>query len=180
MSKRKKIIILILVLLNLYFWSVIGYSKLSYNTYKPKEYEYTQLYNPQVNITLDKSSARKLISKLVKTPHTYKEKQIDGYGRSIILYRKVEINTNLDIEDYVITYTHELMHIKYCTENETWVSYKTFKTLYESENAELKYIALNYANKVLSGYWQGTEYDCGYYILKYLNNKGELYANNVG
>lgn len=171
MIKRKRIIIIILIVLNLYFWGIIGYSKLSYNNYKPKPYEYTQLYNPQVNITLDKSSARKLISKVVKTPHFYKEKQIDDYGRSIILYRKVEINTDLSIEDYVITYTHELTHLKYCTLNETWVSYKTFKTLYESGNAELRYIALNYANEVLRGNWQGTEYDCGYYILKYLKGR---------
>lgn len=174
MSKRKIIIIIILIVLNVYFWGILGYSKLSYMNYKPKEYEYTQLYNPQVNITLDKSSAKKLINKLVKTPHFYKEKQIDDYGRSVILYRKVEINTNLPIEDYVITYTHELTHLKYCTENETWVSYTTFKTLYESGNDELRYIALNYANEVLRGCWQGTDYDCGYYILKYLINKGEL------
>ena len=168
LSKRKIIIIIILIVLNVYFWCIIGHLKLSYKNYKPKEYEHSQFYNPQVNISLDKTSARKLIKKLVKTPHTYKEKQIDGYGRSIILFRKVEININLGIEDYVITYTHELTHLKYLTENETWVSYKTFKTLYESGNTELKYIALNYANKVLQGNWQGTEYDCGYYILKYL------------
>lgn len=168
MSKRKTIIIIILIVLNVYFWGVLGCSKLSYKNYKPKPYEYTQLYNTQVNITLNKMSARKLISKLVKTPHTYKEKQIDGYGRSVILFRKVEINTNLSIEDYIVTYTHELTHLKYCTLNETWVSYKTFKTLYESGNAELRYVALNYANEVLSGSWQGTDYDCGYYILKYL------------
>lgn len=174
MSKRKIIIIIILIVLNVYFWGMIGYSKLSYKNYKPKPYEYTQLYNPQVNITLDKSSAKKIINKLVKTPHIYKEKSFDGYGRSIILFRKVEINTNLSIEDYIVTYTHELTHIKYCTENETWVSYKTFKTLYESGNAELRYIALNYANEVLRGEWKGTGYDCGYYILKYLTNKGEL------
>lgn len=169
MSKRKKIIIIILIVLNVYFWGILGHSKLSYRTYKPKPYEYTQLYNPQVNIKLDKSSARKLIKKLVKTPHFYKEKEIDGYGRSVILFRKVEINTNLNIEDYVVTYTHELTHLKYCTLNETWVSYKTFKILYESGNVELRYIALNYANEVIQGNWQGTDYDCGYYMLKYLN-----------
>lgn len=174
MSKRKIIIIIILIVLNVYFWGILAYSKLSYRNYKPKPYEYTQLYNAQVNITLNKSSAKKLISKIVKTPHTYKEKQIDGYGRSVILYRKVEINTNLPIEDYVITYTHELTHLKYCTLNETWVSYKTFKTLYESGNAELRYVALNYANEVLAGGYEGTDYDCGWYILKYLINKGEL------
>lgn len=171
LSKRKIIIVIILIILNICFWGILCYSKVSYRTYKPKLYEYTQVYNPQVNVTLNKSSVKKLISKLVKTPHTYKEKQIDGYGRSVILFRKVEINVDLDVEDYVVTYTHELTHLKYLTENETWVSYKTFKTLYESGNAELRYIALNYANNVLRGYWQGTEYDCGYYLLNYFRGK---------
>lgn len=174
MSKRKIIIILILALLNAYFWGIVGYSKLSYNSYKPKPYEYTYIKVQPIEETLTKESAKKLIKKLYNTPHIYKEKSFDGFGRSIILYRKVEINKDLKLNDYIITYAHELTHIKYCTENETWASYKTFKTLYESGNAELRYIALNYANEVLSGCWQGTDYDCGYYILKYLINKGEL------
>lgn len=169
MSKRKIIIITILIVLNVYFWSVIGYSKLSYNTYKPKPYEQTRLEVIQNDTVLTKADVKELIASIYNTPHFYKEKDLNQMGRSIILFRKVEIDKDLSVYDYTITYTHELTHIKYCTENETWVSYQTFKTLYESGNAELRYIALNYANKVLNGYWQGTEYDCGYYILKYLN-----------
>lgn len=171
MNKRNKIIIYIfvaLIILNIILWGMVGYSNLSYKSYKPKSYIYQNIDLQEIEQTLTKQSAKELIKRLYNTPHFYKEKELKQAGRSIIFIRKVEINKNLSLNDYIITYAHELTHIKYVTVNETFVSYKAFKTLYESGNEELRYHSMVYASEVLSGIWAGTDYDCGYYILKYL------------
>ena len=169
----KKIIIIILIILNIIFIANNMYIKVSYSKYKVKEYPRIILNIPEINIKLTKNEAKKLIKTKYKTFHFYKEKNLNNAnGRSIILLRIIEINKNLDILTYIITYTHELTHIKYNTANETFVSYKTFIMLYESGNADFKYCALKYAQEILIGAWSGTDYDCGYYIYKYLQKEG--------
>lgn len=127
-------------------------------------------------LTLTKQTARTTIAKLFNTPHIYREKDLPPQenGRSKIMWRIVEIDKNLDVHTYIVTYTHELCHVRYQVGNETYTAYMTFVRLYESNNAELQYHALVYAQDVISGDYSGTEYDCGYYILEYL--KGANYA----
>ena len=127
-------------------------------------------------LTLTKQTARTTIANLFNTPHIYREKDLPAQenGRSKIMWRIVEINKNLDVHTYIVTYTHELCHVRYQVGNETYTAYMTFVRLYESNNAELQYHALVYAQDVISGDYSGTEYDCGYYILEYL--KGANYA----
>lgn len=64
---------------------------------------------------------------------------------------------------------HEMTHLKYVTKNETWTNFKTWQTLYESNNKVLKQRA-EYAIKEYcqNGYLKNTEYDISYYIVKYL------------
>ena len=123
--------------------------------------------------TLTKQTAHITIAKLFNTPHLYLERNLplNQNGRSRILWRVIEINKNIDIHTYIITYAHELCHVRYQVGNETYTAYMTFVRLYESDNHELCYHALLYANDVISGCYDGTQYDCGYYILDYL--KGE-------
>ena len=127
-------------------------------------------------LTLTKQTARTTIANLFNTPHIYREKDLPAQenGRSKIMWRIVEIDKNLDVHTYIVTYTHELCHVRYQVGNETYTAYMTFVRLYESNNAELQYHALVYAQDVISGDYSGTEYDCGYYILEYL--KGANYA----
>lgn len=129
---------------------------------------------PQLILT--KQTARTTIANLFNTPHIYREKDLPPQenGRSKIMWRIVEIDKNLDVHTYIVTYTHELCHVRYQVGNETYTAYMTFVRLYESNNAELQYHALVYAQDVISGDYSGTEYDCGYYILEYL--KGVNYA----
>lgn len=124
-------------------------------------------------LTLTKQTARTTIANLFNTPHIYFEKDLppQDNGISIIMWRVVQIDKDLDVHTYIITYTHELCHIRYQVGNETYVAYMTFVRLYESDNHELRYHALLYANDVISGCYDDTQYDCGYYILDYL--KGE-------
>lgn len=142
---------------------------------KPYTTQYITIQNkPQ--LTLTKESACTTIAELLDTPHIYLEKDLQAQenGRSRILWRVIEINKNIDIHTYIITYTHELCHVRYQVSNETYTAYMTFVRLYESGNAELRYHALVYAQDVIGGGYNGTAYDCGYYILEYL--KGANYG----
>lgn len=127
-------------------------------------------------LTLTKQTARTIIAELFNTPHIYLERGLPSNqdGRSRIMWRVIEIEKNLDIHTYIITYAHELCHIRYQVGNETYTAYMTFVRLYESGNTELRYHALVYAQDVIGGGYSGTTYDCGYYILEYL--KGVNYG----
>ena len=136
--------------------------------------QHIQVLTPPTPPTITtKQIARTTISQLFDTPHIYCEKNLPQgqNGRSMILWRLIQIDNQLDLHTYIITYAHELCHIRYQVGNETYVAYMTFVRLYESDNHELRYHALLYANDVISGCYDDTQYDCGYYILDYL--KGE-------
>ena len=142
-----------------------------------KEYEVLDL--SQCNIpenlaeTVNKQELKIKIQKLFNEPHSYKEIESEQLGETFTnaFLRKVAIKKDLDNEWYVITYTHELCHIKYWTQNDTYVSYKTFVILYESGDYIFKNVAERDAYRVLSGYWKGTDYDAGYYIQNYLRER---------
>ena len=143
-------------------------NQLEVKTYKP-----TYITIPPVEQTLTKDTANDLINDLFNTPHIYIESDLanTNIGVATPMYRVVQIQKGLNLHNYIISYAHELTHVKYQVGNETYTAYQTFVLLYESGNAELRYHALVYANDVLSGGYVGTNYDVGYYILKYL--KGE-------
>lgn len=171
MQKWKTIVIIVLSVLLVISTSLISWIKLSHN-WKPKPYERIELEQPaDIAKNVRKSDVKHLVDKLVNTPHFYTEKgkRMQNWGYSQIMFRRVVINSYLEGEDYVITYTHELVHLKYWCENETYTSFKTFVALYESGNEILRNVAERYAYSVITlGEFDGTEYDCGYYILEYL------------
>ena len=177
MSKTESIIknIIIILLIVMLFLAIYPIWHIRFSSIlKVKEYEPTRLVVTPTTQTLDKKTAKKLISDLYKTPHIYIEKDIKGEydGKAIPQFRVVVVDEGISLHAYIIAYTHELTHVKYQVGNETFTAYKTFITLYESGNAELKYHAMVYANDVLSGSYGRGEYDCGYYILKYLKQGG--------
>ena len=122
----------------------------------------------------NKEEVRKLLVGLYNTPHFYFERYIgnaDGMAR--IWLRMVVIDPDVIPEMYGYVLAHELTHLKYRVGNESWVSFEAFKTLYKSGNEVLKNSALYYADKVMSGWYDGA-YNIGYYILEYLEAQNAL------
>lgn len=174
-KKSKKIPILIFVILLELIAIVVLISRFyfvfAYNDLEVKSYEPVQLQFKQMNYTITKTEAKELVANLFNTEHIYIEtNDIDenDAANSNIARREVRIRPDLDLVEYVISYTHELVHIKYELYDETNTAYKTFVKLYESGHEELKNISLVYAQSIMEGCYKETEYDCGYYILQYL------------
>lgn len=173
--KRAKVIIKgwIISLLVVMIAGVVGnivYIIKSHDDFKPKAY-YCTITIEEVEL-LEKWEYKGLITELFDTPHIYvegnlKKQSLDGYARPLI--RLVKIEADLCNYSYAYTLAHELVHVKYQTGNETWTSYKSFIILYESGSSALRHIALLYAQDQLGGLYEGTEYDCSYYIADYLN-----------
>lgn len=101
----------------------------------------------------------------------YKDLKYGVAGVSYIMLKLVYIDTNLSLEDYAITLTHELVHINFFTVNERFTTFKTFQILYESGNEYFKNVALAYADSDIKGYMP-FEYSCGGYIEDYLKGDG--------
>lgn len=162
----KKVIIIILLIL---IGSVIAQNIYIYNSHKleVKPYKQTIIYVPDKEIDLTRKQCKKLVDDLYKTPHFTIETN-SNTGSPVFIPPIAFINKNLNNREYIIYYAHELTHLKYQTANETFVTYITFKTLYESDNEILHYCGEFYGACILSGEASGTEYDCGYYILEYL------------
>jgi len=91
------------------------------------------------------------------------------YGQSIVPINLVLLDDSLNCVQTIQTLTHELCHIKYYTNNETYTEYMTFVELYESDNIYLKNAAewMIYEHLALQGH-VNTAYDISYYIAEYL------------
>lgn len=108
--------------------------------------------------------------------YIYSEGQARNGGISIALIRYIRVDAeNLDIENYCYTLCHEICHIKYFTGNEIYTNFMTFKTLYESENGELKKIGAIFGIYVLNGMFNH-DYDCSYLIIEYIMNNFGIFA----
>ena len=97
---------------------------------------------------------------------------VRGKTYMFLVWNVVQVQEDLDIEDFTRTLAHELMHIKLFSADERYVEFHTFKLLYESNDPDLKKIAINIANENLD-YAVHPSYDCGYYIQEYLKEVGE-------
>lgn len=91
----------------------------------------------------------------------------DIIGCAYIIPKIVVIHDDLSMEDFVITLTHELIHITHITTNERYTSFQTFKILYESDNDYFKNVALYFAHLQVKNYYS-YDYDCSGYIVDYL------------
>jgi hypothetical protein len=79
------------------------------------------------------------------------------------------LDNELNSTQTIQTLAHELCHIKYYTNNETYTEYMTFIELYQSDNVYLKNAAewMIYEHLVVQAHY-GTAYDISYYIAEYL------------
>lgn len=169
------IIILLMGVVSLTLFQV--YYIFNHNNLEVKPYEKVNLNTPKMEYTLTKSEIKKLVADLYDTPHIYIERdnfKDERLGHSSIILRTTEIKKGLDLAEYATTYAHELAHVKYQVVDETFTEFKAFVTLYESGNAELQNMALRHIQATIYGGYDGTEYDCGYYVIEYLKEKGVL------
>lgn len=105
--------------------------------------------------------------------YSYKEGDYSKAGYANAFYRTIKVYKDLNVEDYCIVLCHEMCHIKYFTANEIYTQFMAFKSLYESDNEELKQAGTWLGIYVLNGD-RPANYDCSYYIVEYLRNCGQI------
>ena len=137
------------------------------NQYYKTEFEPDNLSHKQIKSWIDKE---------IDTNYWIEYKQLKDkkHSRSIVLFRKIEVDIYQTADkkyEFAKALAHEQIHIKYQMENETFVTYKTITTLFESDNEFLKFVAVDYANDVLTGGYRGTIYDCGQQLFEYFKDK---------
>ena len=153
----------------MYCWSIIAYTKLNTNL-KVKDYEPIEIEIPNINYTMNLSTAKTKIKQLINTPHMLVERNVKRSFNSPI-FRVVYMNKNNTQHKYIIDYAHELTHLKYMVADETFTTYKSLILLYESGDYHLKYHALVEIKEILSGSCKNNEYDCGAYLVEYFKNR---------
>ena len=102
--------------------------------YKAVDILREELYDNTCNFT--KKGYREYIEKDIGIKaYIYKETDLkDGLnGKAYPIIRTVFIDRNIEDYEYCITFVHEVIHIKECIANETYVCYETFKYLYEDD-----------------------------------------------
>ena len=98
----------------------------------------------------------------------YSEKNMADYaGKTYPLIRLIIIDTDADGYKYCETFVHEAIHLKEFIGQEDYVSFQTFKYLYESE--ELHNVGVWYGLCQIYGQYAG-EYNVSHLIVDYLTN----------
>ncbi|MBR7090875.1 MAG: ImmA/IrrE family metallo-endopeptidase [Clostridia bacterium] len=122
-------------------------------------------------LDIDKDQAIQLVNQHFDMSYILRIVDLDEslFGQSIVPISLVLLDNNLNSTQTIQTLAHELCHIKYYTNNETYTEYMTFVELYESDNEYLKNAAewMIYEHLVLHANY-GTAYDISYYIAEYL------------
>ena len=176
-SMKKFIIIILSILLA----TIIGFDIYlvyrHYNQVEPPHLDvipYEHFYMPQEHIETQytKLEIKEMIDCIYNVDYKYQEVGFlnsNVLGKSNIDKKVLKIVPYINEIEYIWVLSHELVHIKYQTANETFTEYTSIITLYESNNILFQKVALNRAKFIISGAYQGTEYDCGYYLLEYFN-----------
>lgn len=101
--------------------------------------------------------------------YLYSEDSLDGYvGKTHMVIRRITIDETANGYQYCWAFAHEALHLKHFIQHEEFVTFETFKFLYEHE--ELHNVGVALALKTLEGAYSG-EYDVSDYIIYYLTNK---------
>ena len=127
-------------------------------------------YDASLNNQQHKNYYRNMIEDQAKFgPYLYLETHMDdNSGLAILMLRTIVIDKDItNVETYCMVFAHEVMHFKTFHGNETYVSFETFKFLYESDDPYLHNVGVKYGLQQLYGYYGG-EYDCHNYIINYL------------
>lgn len=172
---KKIVIILILVI-----GSIILAFNILNNNYKFVEVDnatrqmYINYLNKQVSSSQYKSTKQEIRAMLEDEldfrDYTYKEVAISNGGYADMHSRVIKINKDLSIEQYCTTLCHEMCHLKHDSTNEIYTQFMAFKSLYESDNEELKRAGTWFGIYILNGDYE-KEYDCSKLIIDYLEEK---------
>ncbi len=106
--------------------------------------------------------------------YIYQEKDLEGdiNGRCNMFTRVIEIEEDLTNAEYIITLTHELVHLTTFITDESLTQFKTFKKLYNSKSILFNCASFYMINMhVLDNFTE--EYDVEYYIYNYLEEVGD-------
>lgn len=182
-------LLICVIILNIYVFSIFGISNLRYNNFKLKEYiqedyiytrsiiidEYHN-YNKEYNIT--KEQGFRLVEDLVKPKayilvHKTSLLYPEALGVTYLSIRAIIIKDNLSRDSYLITLTHEFIHLKYFVANETFTHFMTFKLLWESDNEYLHYLGAKLGKDILNHYYPGP-YNCIGNIVEYFKIKEDI------
>ena len=184
MSKKKNkiklldILIVSMIIFNLLFCIYLISVKLIMDS-KPKlEYKRcnTIISVPIVNqLHLSKKEITSRIRKEIN-PVLFIETEnhrFNGTTRGItnMYWRVILIDERCEGYEYCFVKTHEYVHAKYFYTDERLTQFTTFKILYESKDEYLYSTSLYYLNHYLS---YPPQYDCSYYIVEYLRERGEI------
>ena len=132
---------------------------------------YINYLNGQVK-SVQKSSKQEIRTLLEEEldfrDYIYKEVDISNGGYAGKFSKIIEINKDLDVETYCFVLCHEMCHLKYESSNEIQTNFMAFKTLYESDNKQLKNIGTWFGIYFLDGNYEN---DCSKLIVDYLVDK---------
>ena len=98
--------------------------------------------------------------------YIYSEKHINGFaGKTYPMIRLIVIDPDVSGYKYCETFVHEAIHLKEFIGQEDYVSFQTFKYLYESE--KLHNVGVLYGLSQIYGSYEG-EYNVSHLIVDYL------------
>ena len=150
----------------------------NYYSYTKEEVELLRNYlwhehDPYVTPTTN-DIYKKKIDKLLNI-HNYKLKVrnldwCEMAGFSATLFNTIYIDDDITGVYYCITLTHELLHYQYSSDNERYISFMTFKVLYESDDVHLRNASIKWAYNEL-GYTIKSKYDCKDLLINYFKEK---------
>lgn len=89
-------------------------------------------------------------------------------GLTLSTIRTIIVDERVKGYDYCEVFMHEAIHLTHFTGNERYVSFNTFKYLYESE--KLHDVGVRYGIRQIHGYYNG-EYDVYDLIIDYLTKE---------
>ena len=172
--KTQTIIIWFLIISLVAVWAIIGFLKINTKPTPPalevKPYTNVGYSFEAFENTLSKEDVKQILDMVYQVKYSYTEQ--DNLGEDIEGYaytnpNRVIVRKDLDLETYIVVLSHELTHLKYATNNETFTEYKSLTTLYETGISAFQSAALNKARFIVGGGYAGQELDCGYYLLIY-------------
>ena len=167
------ITMIILILLNFYIWVFLP----NYNTLELKPHIYKSFDSSfkKVDYSVTMDEAIVIIDDFMRVHYTLEivEPNDKFLGRNLCCTTYIQIVEQSGWET-LWTLTHELIHYKYQSSNETFTNFKTWQLLYESKIDILvnraKYEA--YCQCTL-GYFKNTQYDITWYIVEYLEKNNQ-------
>ena len=168
------VLIIIALLLNIYIWFFIpNHNKLKLMPHTQATFDNTfkTVYD------LSMKDAIKIVDDFMDVHYSLEIVEDNGkfLGRNLCCTTYIQIVEQSGWET-LWTLTHELVHYKYQSSNETFTNFKTWQLLYESGInilvSRAKYEA--YCQCTL-GYFKNTQYDITWYIVEYLEKEKQLY-----